>query len=430
MKLWILITLFTVSILNFSGCGIKPAPQKAIITDSSLPVVTLTQHGVIADMNSIAFEWNKLDDPRVKGIYVYRRLAKDKKSKFSFYKAIDNRFVTHFVDREVQPNTEYLYFFKTFSKRAYSKSSKIFRIKSLNVLNSVAWLYAVSDMPRSVKLLWRPHSNSRVKAYLIYRKDLTQRNYQEIAKVDGRLSAEYIDKNLVDNREYQYRIKVLTYDDIVSKQSDVVNARTRALPNKIVKIKASKNLANRIEIRWNRSNSKYFYQYYLYRSSSQDGSYDLIATLYNNHFVDKIQKDGKEYFYKVSVVDVDSLESAYSKAVVGVSLTKPKAPIYVQAKLRGNHIILTWKKSDKRTVAYKVVRIEQRNWFKKVLKEFVNINSEEFVDRNIKKGYQYSYKVYAIDKYSILSQANVSNKILVPLPVEIEEDKDTKAEKK
>ena len=428
MKFWILTTLFTVSILNFSGCGVKPAPKKEIVVDESLPVITLTKYGIIPDMNSVAFEWNKLENPKVKGIYIYKHLKGDKNSKDDFYKAIDNRFATHFVDQSIEPNSEYVYYFKTFSKDAHSKPSKTFSVKSLEALNSVSWLYAVSDMPRSVKLLWRPHTNPRVHSYVIYRKDLTQRNYEEIATVDGRLSAEYIDTDLLDNREYQYRIKVLTYDDILSKQSDVVSAVTRALPKSIENIKATKNLANSIKISWDKSSSKYFHQYYVYRSESADGSYELIATLYNNHFLDKIQKDGKEYFYRVTAVDVDSLESTYdSKPVVGISLTKPKAPIYVKATLEQDAINVTWTKNDKRTVAYKVVRIEQRNWFKKVIKEFKNIEQESLKDTTIKKGYQYSYEVYALDKHGIVSKPNASNEILVPLPVEIKKESNSQS---
>jgi PBP1b-binding outer membrane lipoprotein LpoB len=75
MKSWILSSSLTVSLLILSGCSGSPTPAKKedVKIDTTLPRVSLTTHGVISGMKSIAFEWKSIKDPRVKGIYVYKQ---------------------------------------------------------------------------------------------------------------------------------------------------------------------------------------------------------------------------------------------------------------------------------------------------------------------------------------------------------------------
>jgi len=412
MKLSILITLSTALTLLFSGCGVSPKPKKELKVDRSLPVITLTPNGVFADMNAIAFEWKSFDNSAVKGINIY------KQSKY--YETINNRFATHYVDRNIEPNRVYKYRFKTFSADAESKSSKEIEVKSLDIIDSVTWIYRITGMPRSAKILWRPHTNEKVKSYIIQRKSVLDKEYKDIAKIEGRLNAEYIDKNLEDNAQYQYRIKVLTYDNIISKPSTSVKVITREIPNPIVNIRATKSLAKKITIKWNRSKSKYFERYHLYRSDSIDGNYKLIGKLYNNSFTDNIDIDGKEFFYRVSAVDSDGLESIYDEdTVMGKTISKPKTPKIITAKFFNKQIKIEWDNIDKRTVNYIVFRTEQEGWFDTTEKIFNDITTTTFIDKNIKVGNRYFYKVAAVDKDDVISKYSdsVEVKVLANKPI-------------
>ena len=73
MKSWTLAIYYTVSILILSGCvSSKPTPKEETIVDETLPIVKLTKMGTIVDMKTIALEWKSIEDPRVRGIYIYR----------------------------------------------------------------------------------------------------------------------------------------------------------------------------------------------------------------------------------------------------------------------------------------------------------------------------------------------------------------------
>ena len=416
MKLWKWITFYTVFLLILSGCASSaPVPKQDTVIDETLPMVKMTENGILPDMKAIAFEWNSVSDPRVKGIYIYKLIVGEKSPGLNYFKTIEGRFSTHFIDTDITPDTEYKYSFKTFSETAESKQTSVIKVHSLAVLKSVSWLYSKTGMPRTAKIIWRPHNNHSVKSYMIERKTAEDKEWEELAIVEGRLNAEYIDKNLDDNYIYQYRIRVQTYDGIVSAPSEEVKIVTKALPVGVKTIEVSKTLPKKINITWEKSNVKDFAQYYLYRSENIDSSYDLIAKLYSNEFIDKISEDGQVYFYRVSVVDKDGLESLHDKlSIKGQTLAKPQAPEVLQATLIGNSIKVTWNKVDTRSSSFTLVRKHKKGWFETLTQEFKGLKNQKYIDTNIEVNSEYTYIVYAIDKNGIISQASKEVTIITP----------------
>jgi len=424
MKFWTVATSLTVSLLILSGCQTPtPASKESVVIDKTLPVVTLTQKGILTGMTSVAFEWKAIKNPRVEGIYVYRKAPsklENEESKLAYYTTIENRFKTHYVDTDVTPDTEYTYQFQTFSKEAQSPKSRLIKVHTLPVLQSVAWIHSITGMPRVAKIIWRPHSNQKVKYYIIERKTLEDEQWNELAKVYGRLNAEYIDEGLEDNHVYMYRVRVGTYDGIISTPSEIVKVVTKALPLPVKNIRATNSLPKKIKLNWSVSKAKDFYKYNLYRSEKLDGNYKLIANLYNNSYVDKIDEDGKVYFYRVSVVDKDGLESEHDKySVQGMTLNKPLAPAIVEAKLLGDKIELVWSKTDPRSVAYLVTKEQKKGWFDESTEAFDGLKSTVFIDKKIEPNSTYTYRVYSIDKYDITSEPSMAVKIVTPESQEI-----------
>jgi fibronectin type 3 domain-containing protein len=417
MKLWRLITLCAVSFAIFSGCtSTTPKPKEEAVVDTTLPVVELTKNGVFVDMNAIAFEWKNITDPRVKGIYINKKDMGAKVAsediKDDYYDTVDSRFTTHYIDDKIVPDTKYNYYFKTFSAKAESRPSRIVTVNSLPVLQSVSWIHSIEGMPRSAKIIWRPHTNQKVKSYIIERKTLQDNKWEKIATVNGRLNAEYIDPELKDNYVYKYRVRVKTYDGIVSTPSETVRVVTKALPKPIMGIIATKNLPKQISLNWDKADYKDFYRYYVYRSEDIDGTYELIAKLHNNKFIDKITEDGKSYFYRVSSVDKDALESKHEKlSVQGMTLSKPNAPAIVGAILVGNRVELSWKRVDPRTTSYTVLKKSKKGWFDTVSAEIEGVPSTKYIDSNIESDTTYFYQVCAVDKNGIRSEPSIEIKI-------------------
>jgi fibronectin type 3 domain-containing protein len=414
MKLWTLATFCTASLLILSGCATSPKPGGEATIDASLPIVELTKNGVVADMNAVAFEWKSVADPKVKGIYVYKMFKDSSDSGDDYYATINNKYITHYLDTDIKPSMQYRYYFKTFNDKAESRRSAIVIVDSLPVLKSVSWIHSIQGMPRSAKIIWRPHANKKVVSYIIEKKTLEDDTWEKLTTVDGRLSAEYIDKDLADNRVYKYRIRVKTYDDIISTPSKEVKVITKPLPQAVANIQATRNLPKKIKVTWDKSNDKDFYRYFVYRSEDVDDGYELIAKLHNNYFVDEIQKDGQQYFYRVSVVDKDGLESEYKyNSIQGITLIRPTAPAISEIKLINNKVILTWSKVDPRTVSYIVVKTSKKGWFNATTKE-IKVNGTKFVDENIESDATYRYKLFGLDKNGIRSLPSVEAEVKSP----------------
>ena len=417
MKLSTVTTLCAASLLLLSGCAeLTPKSEKKAVVDNTLPKIELTRNGIISDMKTVAFEWKRIQDPRVEEIYIYKRSpdAKDPK-KLDYYDSVENRYATHYVDRNVEPGKLYSYAFRVVSEDAEGRQTRTFDVKTRPVLKSVAWIHSIAGLPRMAKIIWRPHVSERVASYIIQRRAIEDDEWSKVAELDGRLNAEYIDEGLDDNHVYFYRIKVKTYDDIISTPSDVVKVVTKPLPPSIENITASKDVPKAIRIRWSATPLKDFDHYNLYRSEDVDGSYELIAKLHNNSFVDKVDEDGKVYFYKVSVIDKDGLESPYDNTTaMGMSLPKPKAPTILEAKFMGSRIELKWSNTDPRTVSYVVVKKSQKGWFDEKREDFKGIKRTRFIDSKIAPDTLYKYKVYSVDANGIVSKPSTEIQIQTP----------------
>lgn len=409
-----LTTLSTVLIVLMSGCNTTtPSPKKQVVIDDTLPVITMTKNGVIADSNAIALEWQSIDDQRVEGIYIYKNIQDGKNTpEIKHFDTITNRFATHYLDTKVEPNLKYNYYFKTFSLDAESKKSQDVVISTLPQIESVSWIHSLQNMPRSTKILWRPHASEKTKAYIIQRKMLDESNWTNIATIDGRLNVEYIDKNLKDKSTYVYRIQVLTYDGQLSKPSQEVAITTKALPNEIKNIVATKNQPKKIEISWDKSDSKDFLVYRIYRSSSSDSGFKMLADTINTKYVDNIDEDAKEYFYRVSVFDRDKLSSVNTNhTAMGQTLIKPSAPSIIEAKFIGDAIKLTWTNSDPRVKGYLVRRTYKKSFLENEIEDIEGIKSSEFLDDAIKPNGVYIYKVYALDEHGVLSISSTEARV-------------------
>ena len=411
MKLWILTTFLTVSILTFSGC-VSSTPKPKAVVDSTLPVITLTEHGLFTDMKAVGFEWASImSDSRVEGIYIYKKELDSKEQSNAFYKSIENRFVTHYLDEDVKPNTEYSYVFKTYSKDAESAPSLEVLAKTLPVLESVSWIHVLQDMPRSAKIIWRPHTNQIVQDYIIERKTLADDKWKELDVIKGRLNAEYIDMDLKDSHVYKYRIRSVTYNDITSRPSKEVKVLTKALPLPVEKIAATTNLAKRIKLTWKKSTTADFLQYNVYRASSINGKYKLVKSTVEIQYVDNIEEDGQDYFYRVSVIDTDRLESIHDvKSIHGKSLARPITPSLVEVKMIGTSLEIDWKSTDPRVESFVVEKTIKKSWIDTKTEEFIDIKGKTFVDQKIEPKTTYYYKIYSVDKFSIRSEASMEVK--------------------
>jgi fibronectin type 3 domain-containing protein len=407
MRSLLQITLSTAFVLSlFSGCAQQqPKPEeKKQLTDPTLPVVQINGH--ISDMRAVAFEWQKVKDPRVAGFNVYRNLADDETGKLKHIDTVESHYVTHYLDEEVKPDKRYNYRFTTFNAEgAESHGSETVTVTTLPVIASVSFFASIDNMPRSAKLIWRPHTNPKVKGYRIERKRLEEPEWTTVDNVNGRLSAEFIDTGLKDNGIYKYRLRAITYDKIVSTPSEIVTVTTKPLPTPVENIAATRDLPKKIVLTWAPHSVKDFDYYKIYRNDDADGTYDYHVKTRDTRFEDTVEEDGKVYFYKIAAVDKDGLESQLNPVPnQGSTLIKPMSPVMTKAFYSDNSFRLHWQNSDARTVSYTVIKTTHQSWINKSVQEIVGVKQTQFTDIEIAPDTRYEYQVVAVDEYGIASE--------------------------
>lgn len=398
----------------FSGCSKQPEPAPKVLIDPTLPTPLLNGH--ISDLNAIAFEWKSIEDPRVEGYYVYRSNPKSGNAKLERHDTVKGRYATHYVDTSLKPNQKFSYRFSSFNAAGIeSQASKTYEAGTMAPMPSVSFFASIGDMPRSAKLIWRPHTDFRVSSYNIERKLRDEKKWQPIATIQGRLNAEFIDSDLKDGEVYQYRLLAQTYDQIESLPSEIVTVATKPLPEPIQNIQTTQNLPKKIRISWDASNCENLNHYNIYRSLSPNGPFTYYVKLKETVFNDRISEDGTMYYYQVTAVDDDNLESKRPTGVyMGMSLAKPATPQNVRGILDNHTVYLSWSKGNSGIASYTVVKTKKSGWFDKSVTTFKNIKDTRFSDTEILNNTSYTYQVVSV------SQDGIQSELSDPVDISIE----------
>ncbi len=396
------------SIAIFSGCEQNLDIAQKPKIDLNLPVIDFGSIKSISAIDSIALEWKSITDSGVEGYHIYRSNMQFDGTKFKRIATLKNKYITHYLDTDLEPNSKYSYTISMVNTHGIeSAPSEAVIISTLPNFDSVSLIQSISNLPRQIKILWRPHTNPAVSKYIIEKTSPVTSEWDELAEIKNRYNIEYIDENLGDNETYSYRIKSVTFDDIVSNSSAITTATTKPLPNQIDSFTCTRDLPRNIQITWGKSSTEDVVYYNIYRSSTVDGSFTKIAQApaSHNRFDNHIAQDGKIYFYKITTTDKDSLESKIEEVspVMGSTLSKPKMPKVTLAQIQGNKIILNWENSDDRAVSYNIYKTTNNGWNSKNEKIIPNIEGLRFEDPDVIRGVEYSYSIQAVDKHGLLS---------------------------
>jgi len=414
-------------IVLFSGCQQNAGTPLKPKIDANLPMVASDSVRHISDINAIALEWKKITIPQAAGYYIIRADMQED-GKFKRIATVKNKLVTHYLDTNVKANSKYGYKLAVFTDKGFeSRTSDVYVVSTLPNFESVSLIEATSDLPRQIKILWRPHQNPRVAEYILEKTAPTKGKWEKIATIENRLNVEYIDEDLDDNEIFMYRLKAVTFDGIVSNASTIVSATTKALPGQIKTLEVTRDLPKKIQLAWGKSDTKDVMYYNIYRSTSAEGSYTKIKTapVAHNRFDDMVSDDGKIFFYKITTVDVDNLESKIDEVtpVMGSTLAKPKMPQITLAMIEGNKIVLNWIATDDRTVSYNIYKTSKENWMSSNEVLIPNVTGLRFEDPDVVRGIEYNYRLQSIDKHGLLSEVTNKSSQMLPKIIEKEQQK-------
>ncbi len=390
-----------------TGCQFNNNLDKPLKSDKSLK--TVNKINSLPDTTAVAFEWDLVKD-NIAGYNIYRKEISDESNlsgKLERIAVIEDKYSSHYVDTGLKPETKYQYRFTTYTADERESVGSEF-VETLTIKNILPPIFIVTvpNLPNMTKLMWRPHQDPRVSGYIIERQELskTKEKWEKVGELEHRYNVEYIDHELDPNKVYKYRVRAKSFDKTVSEPSDVIDTKTKPLPQSVIDVKTTNNLPREIKISWQESEESAIRGYRIYRSSSKDWGYSKLGETSGITYSDKIKEDGKKYFYKVVAVDNDGLEGSQDRnPVIGSSLGKPKAPSITKTSMNNGKIGIEWESTDNRAVKYKIIRTTGSLMDKQETTYYSETTS--FIDSDVANGSKYSYEIFAIDKFGILSNS-------------------------
>jgi len=403
----ILSTLFL--LLIFSGCAVKDGLGERAKIDPTLPKPQNIR--TLSDRSSIGFEWEYVKNQEIAGYKIYKN-KKDGSSEVAA--TLKDRFISHYTDSRLDADTMYSYRFSSFTKDGVeSDATPVVAVKTMPQLEPISFVAGVNNLPNRAKIVWRPHTSVDVTSYIIQKSGTGDTNWKELATVEHRLSAEYIDTDVKSGGLYKYRVFAKTFDGALSLPSQIVEVNTKSLPLAAKSIYATKDLPKQIVVSWEAEEQKDFSHYKLYSSDKPDGSYISLYSGNEKKFIDKINEDGAVRYYRVGVIDKDGLESPYTQSATGFTKPKPITPVFTLATIKENRVHLAWSSSEKESVTFKITK-RWGNFLNKQQISFKDIKGFSFEDKDVDLGQKYLYSIEAIDKDGISSKPSDEVELFVP----------------
>jgi len=227
MKRLMQILLTAILLLLLNGCNPSGLMNNEQL-DPNLP--KLNNVKAVPSNTSVAFEWQPMANKGIEAINIYRtksnQYVNSATKQLEKVDTIYNRFASHYVDTGLSQNSTYTYTFTTVKGRFESPHGKVISIKTLPPFEAVTFFQGFQKARNAIKLIWRPHSDKRVKMYKI-EKSINLSKWKWIATVKERMMSEYIDTSVVPGKSYNYRVIAVGFDDSVSKPSTKVTIQSR-----------------------------------------------------------------------------------------------------------------------------------------------------------------------------------------------------------
>ncbi len=296
--------------------------------------------------------------------------------------------------------------------------------ENLPLMSSVS----ARDTTSGIHLSWEP---VEYKPYLtgieIQRSRQADRGYIVLDTLSVQ-ETEFLDTNLVPNRNYYYRFRIVTIRELNDLPSAVASAsfRNTEIPPSTPSALQAEQEGDGIRLHWDSVEEPDLFGYYVYRGTSRHDSMAVVSRAIRDTttFLDRSEElDGRtNYVYAVRAVNMSDMESELSNMVVARPnrLVRPPAPIGIEGYAEQSRIRLSWRNEQRRDGAiagyhlYRTtsqpgrypegesasVQAEQAG-FERINDEILTTTS--FDDINVNPGETYYYALSTEDHFGVES---------------------------
>jgi rhamnogalacturonan endolyase len=175
-------------------------------------------------------------------------------------------------------------------------------------IEAIAW----SD---SVKIVWSPNADPDLLGYNIYRSRQQNGPFAKL-NLELLLDTSYTDTDVVNDSTYYYAVTAVDWDDNESVFSDIVEATPTIRPAAPSGLSARNDL-NSVLLIWDSVNLSHVLWVNIYRSETAGRGYRSLGSRPKTltTYRDSGLSTGQTYYYKITVVDTNRVESFYSEEV-------------------------------------------------------------------------------------------------------------------
>jgi uncharacterized protein len=317
----------------------------------------------------------------------------------------------YYRDRELPCGGTYFYRLAAFNEK--NIESELCHPVKGTVLASIASVNTQSGLIREVKVTWAGVQSPFIVAYNIYRSLKSDGNFTKIKKLsaaDVKDNFTYSDlAGLGDKTNYYYYVTAEDDLGIETSPSPVAVALTRDIPPQPENFAVRSGLVKKVEITWQAAKQEEVEGYNIYWAPEKDGHYNLLKKISgreNNSYMDDSRGfdnlgDNKVYYYRLRAYNKVAAESLPAFAYA-TTKPRPQKPTALQGtSLRVKETPLAWLANPEKDISlYYVYRTTgEKDDFSSV----GETDKTQYLDKNLKDGATYRYKIQAKDKDGLLS---------------------------
>jgi uncharacterized protein len=258
---------------------------------------------------------------------------------------------------------------------------------------------------RQALISWDRYPSEEFDGYKVYRALSSNGPFKdEVTRISGKDTLEYLDKNLGDATSYWYRLSVFRTSGGESGLSDPVLAVTRELPMAPVGLTAAEGLPRKGVIRW-KSEAKpedELVKYFVFRTEGRADSpfvktAEVSSAIYEYVDNDPPLKDKTQYFYKVRAVNSGDAQSLDSATVSLTTKAAPEVPSGVSA-VSGEtrQVTIVWTKNSEPDI--KAYRVAIKRAGGSEFTKLAEVSEARYVDSGLNVDEEHSYQVQAVDR--------------------------------
>gem|GEM_PF-2814196 len=272
------------------------------------------------------------------------------------------------------------------------------------LFSSSAWAIRATGGDGQIQISWiAPTKNVDgtplvdLAGYNIYRGTSRQEQNEKINK-EPVSECSFIDRGLKNGQTYYYIVKAVDFSGNESPPSELVFATPTILPPAgFMAIGAD----SRIKLFWEEGTSDSIRGYHLYRTLRPGQDYQKITSvpIECTYFEDHEVKNGLRYYYVITSVGEDGMESPRSEEREATPMANPVEPSDLKATYELGKVRLEWPaSSDSQVVGYNVYRREslEEKQFQKLTEN--PLTSTSYVDEAVEENKRYLYSVVSVNK--------------------------------